>query len=48
MYVYAGHYGVILDMSKRLNIAIDVAQALTYLHYYTGNLPLSWGFTIQV
>ncbi|KAG0556192.1 hypothetical protein M758_11G032300 [Ceratodon purpureus] len=31
-----GHpYGVILDMSKRLNIAIDVAQALTYLHYYT-------------
>jgi len=28
-------YGVVLDMSKRLNIAIDVAQALTYLHYYT-------------
>ncbi|XP_024360158.1 calmodulin-binding receptor-like cytoplasmic kinase 3 isoform X1 [Physcomitrium patens] len=29
-----GH-GVILDMSTRLNIAIDVAQALAYLHYYT-------------
>lgn len=28
-------YGIILDMSTRLNIAIDVAQALTYLHYYT-------------
>jgi hypothetical protein len=28
--------GVILDMSTRLDIAIDIAHALTYLHYYTG------------
>jgi serine/threonine protein kinase len=27
--------GVILDMSTRLDIAIDIAHALTYLHYYT-------------
>lgn len=32
-------YGVKMDMSTRLNIAIDVATALTYLHYYTGRSP---------
>jgi hypothetical protein len=30
-------YGVILNMGTRLDIAIDIAHALTYLHYYTGN-----------
>jgi serine/threonine protein kinase len=29
-----GNYGVALDMSTRLDIAIDVAHALTYLHLY--------------
>lgn len=29
-----GTYGQILDMSTRLDIAIDVAHALTYLHLY--------------
>jgi serine/threonine protein kinase len=29
-----GRYGKVLDMSKRLDIAIDVAHALTYLHLY--------------
>ncbi|CAK9189867.1 unnamed protein product [Sphagnum troendelagicum] len=29
------HLDVILDMSTRLDIAIDIAHALTYLHYYT-------------
>jgi serine/threonine protein kinase len=28
-------YGVILNMGTRLDIAIDIAHALTYLHYYT-------------
>lgn len=42
-WVNAGQgHGVILDMSTRLNIAIDVAQALAYLHYYTGNWSLTW------
>eukprot|EP00249_Psilotum_nudum_P005745 c19165_g1_i1 orf=294-1571(-) len=30
------HYGVVLDLSTRLDIAIDVAHALTYLHLYAG------------
>jgi serine/threonine protein kinase len=29
-----GTYGKVLDMSTRLDIAIDVAHALTYLHLY--------------
>ncbi|KAH9556078.1 hypothetical protein CY35_07G008100 [Sphagnum magellanicum] len=29
-----GNYGVALDMGTRLDIAIDVAHALTYLHLY--------------
>lgn len=29
-----GKYGKVLDMSTRLDIAIDVAHALTYLHLY--------------
>jgi serine/threonine protein kinase len=29
-----GNFGVALDMSTRLDIAIDVAHALTYLHLY--------------
>ncbi|MCO5605982.1 hypothetical protein L7F22_060168 [Adiantum nelumboides] len=31
-----GVYGVILDLSMRLEICIDVAHALTYLHMYAG------------
>ncbi|KAH7287884.1 hypothetical protein KP509_31G001900 [Ceratopteris richardii] len=30
-----GEFKVVLDMSQRLDIAIDVAHALTYLHLYT-------------
>jgi serine/threonine protein kinase len=29
-----------LEMAERLEIAIDVAHALTYLHTYTGNLVI--------
>lgn len=29
-----GHYGTVLDLVTRLDIAIDVAHALTYLHLY--------------
>lgn len=29
-----GHYGKVLDLATRLDIAIDIAHALTYLHFY--------------
>lgn len=32
----AGQRGNILDFSQRLEIAIDVAHGLTYLHLYAG------------
>lgn len=32
----AGMRGDILDLAARLDIAIDVAHAVTYLHMYTG------------
>lgn len=32
----AGLQGNILDLAARLDIAIDVAHAITYLHMYTG------------
>lgn len=35
---YAGLHGNILDLAARLDIAIDVAHAITYLHMYTGFL----------
>lgn len=30
-----GKEGKILDMATRLDIAIDIAHAITYLHMYT-------------
>lgn len=33
---YAGHQGKWLDMGARLDVAIDVAHAITYLHMYAG------------
>lgn len=32
----AGQRGKILDFNQRLEIAIDVAHGLTYLHLYAG------------
>lgn len=32
----AGARGKILDFNQRLEISIDVAHALTYLHLYAG------------
>jgi hypothetical protein len=32
----AGSFGRVLDMGTRLDIAIDIAHALTYLHLYAG------------
>jgi hypothetical protein len=32
----AGKKGSILEIAERLDIAIDVAHAVTYLHTYTG------------
>lgn len=29
-------------MAERLDIAIDVAHAITYLHMYTGSITISW------
>lgn len=37
---HAGIHGKILDFASRLDIAIDVAHAVTYLHMYTGWKPL--------
>jgi hypothetical protein len=38
----AGQRGKILDFNQRLEIAIDVAHGLTYLHLYGGeNFPFS-------
>jgi len=34
----AGQHGRVLDFNQRLEIAIDVAHALTYLHLYAGIL----------
>ena len=31
-----GVHGKVLDLAARLDIAIDVAHAITYLHMYTG------------
>lgn len=33
---YTGVFGKILDFATRLDIAIDVAHAITYLHTYCG------------
>lgn len=34
----AGGRGKILDFNQRLEIAIDIAHGLTYLHLYAGTL----------
>lgn len=36
MICYAGYQGKYLNMGARLDIAIDVAHAITYLHMYAG------------
>ena len=33
----AGFNGNVLSLASRLDIAIDVAHAITYLHTYTGS-----------
>ena len=38
----AGHHGRVLDFNQRLEIAIDVAHALTYLHLYAGRLSTDY------
>lgn len=53
MIVLAGARGKILDFNQRLEISIDVAHALTYLHLYAGNISvyiadLSVAFVIKV
>lgn len=45
---FAGLHGTVLDLAARLDIAIDVAHAVTYLHMYTGlgsdvkNFVVNW------
>lgn len=36
-----GLKGKILDFNQRLEISIDVAHGLTYLHLYAGNYSIS-------
>lgn len=38
----AGKKGSILEIAERLDIAIDVAHAVTYLHTYTGTCLFSF------
>jgi hypothetical protein len=38
----AGKKGSILEIAERLDIAIDVAHAVTYLHTYTGTSLFSF------
>jgi len=33
-----------LELAQRLNIAIDVAQGITYLHEYKGTKPIQYMF----
>ena len=35
--IIAGKFDVVLDLHQRVDIAIDIAHALTYLHLYAGN-----------
>ena len=39
--IAAGVHEKVLDFAARLDIAIDVAHAITYLHMYTGLLLIS-------
>lgn len=34
--INAGMHGAVLDFAKRLDVATDVAHAVTYLHMYSG------------
>jgi hypothetical protein len=34
----AGKFGVVLNLHQRVDIAIGIAHALTYLHLYAGNI----------
>lgn len=36
MMTIIGLHGKVLDLATRLDVAIDVAHAVTYLHMYTG------------
>jgi len=36
-----GIHGSVLDLSARLEVAIDVSHAITYLHMYIGTIQLS-------
>ena len=36
LFLDVGEFGVVLDLFTRLDIAIDVSHALTYLHVYAG------------
>jgi hypothetical protein len=38
LYHVPGQFGTVLDMSTRLDVAIDIAHALTYLHNYAGKI----------
>lgn len=35
-FILVGVHGKILDFNQRLEIAIDIAHGLTYLHLYAG------------
>ena len=41
---YTGFRGSYLDLSSRLDIAVDVAHAVTYLHMYAGKIETKYWF----
>lgn len=41
-FLWTGQYGKTLDFNQRLEIAIDVAHGLTYLHLYAGENFWTW------
>ena len=44
----AGIHGNFIDLAVRLDIAIDVAHAITYLHMYTGFLLIATNLILLV
>lgn len=45
--IYSGFTGNVLSLASRLDIATDVAHAITYLHTYTGTTRTVYFFKNQ-
>lgn len=45
VFILVGQYGNVLNLATRLDIAIDVAHAITYLHLYAGGEKTLFAFS---